>query len=333
MKENKFLLMLLFLIATLGLAACESDEYEDSSTFLSVSSVYHNSVSLIINPFETSFYCEVLNSNTGELKTVETTEPQTVEFKDLTPQTNYQFEASYYNSSKEVIKKARLRVETDKYKGPIVKISLSSVSPESLSIKYEIEDDASYFYCAKGETVSSSDVKYTKTKTVSYYNLKPNTKYKFSAVAYDTDGNSAGPVTAEFKTASIPYSNYVNIDGTYVELYTAEMSTDREYSGTGTGTNWKYLKLHGPEIKNCVTQVVFFYVVPEWEGINNYWPDGKYYIDGNASGYYRYGAYVLYRGEMYKGDAELKISSNGSVQTFDFEIEDYCTIKGHFVGK
>ena len=219
-----------------------------------------------------------------------------------------------------------------KYNGPTVKISLNNSSPESLSIQYEIDDNTAYFQCEQGEIIPESSTKHTTTKTISYRNLEPNSLYKFSAIAYDSIGRSGGIVTAEFKTSIIPYVNYVCIDGTYLELYTVEMSADHDYTGTGTGTNQKKLIFHGPKINSSVTQVRFYYSVPEWEGINKYWHDGTYYIDEDGGGYYSYGVMLLYKGNVYYGDATLNISSNGSVKTFKFEIDGYREVKGYFIG-
>lgn len=165
---------------------------------------------------------------------------------------------------------------------------------------------------------------------VFFYACEPNREIDEPHNGNQTDQPGSGG-----NEPDIPYTNYLYIKGEYEELYEVTMSVDYNYTGTGTGANFKTLILHGPTYSSGVTQVRFNYGVYEWDTISRYWSDGTYYIDRNeGSGYYEYGVMVLYKGRAYGNEGKLKISTKGSVRIFDFEIEDdrYGDIKGHFVG-
>lgn len=137
--------------------------------------------------------------------------------------------------------------------------------------------------------------------------------------------NSEGTTNVDYKNP--PFTNYMLLDGIYYELSYAKMKCTH---GTGTSANFKYLYFYGKNGTLDPFGVVFVYSTPYYEGINNDWYEGNYYID-SESGYWRYGGFYYYRGtSSSRCDGLLTIEYVGDMMFADFEL-DYMS--GHFEGE
>lgn len=178
-----------------------------------------------------------------------------------------------------------------------------------------------------------NDVKSTRNNPLekTYKNLKLGTKYYLTAYAIDEKGIEHKSKTIDITTiGEAGNTNYFNFNYKSYKIYRAEMSQRHGNSGTGTGSNTKYLTLYCSDD----TYVEFDYNVAEWEGINKLWGEGTYQISRNG-GYYKYGCIAKIDGKLknrsdwdFTGTLTIKKSSN-NYYTFDFSLEE---MKGHFEG-
>lgn len=166
------------------------------------------------------------------------------------------------------------------------------------------------------------------SKKYSDNDLEFGTDYKFSVTAYDVQGNAYRTYTYPFTTKGYKgMVNYVVYEGEYYDLEYAQMSQKHDIStGTGTGTNFKFLDLYYGD--NGLVR--FTYAVHEWEGIDKEWMEGTYNIKDNSS-YHSYSALFIKEGKSQQpggGKLVIKRTSN-NYYTFDFELE---LAAGHFEG-
>lgn len=178
-----------------------------------------------------------------------------------------------------------------------------------------------------------NDTKSTKTSHFerTYKNLKLGTKYYLTAYAIDEKGKEHKSKTIDITTiGDVVNTNYFNFNYKSYKIDRAEMSQRHGYSGTGTGSNTKYLTFYCTDD----TYVEFDYNVAEWEGINKEWGEGTYKISRNG-GYYKYGCLAKIDGKLknrsnwdFTGTLTIKKKSS-NYYSFDFSLEQ---MKGHFEG-
>lgn len=161
-------------------------------------------------------------------------------------------------------------------------------------------------------------------KTYKSYN--PGTTHKLTAVAYDKEGRAFKKFETSFKMPGDEITNYYFFRGKQYPISEAEMSVKHGYSGTNTGSHFKYLRF----IMDSDNRVQFEYAVHEWDGIDKEWGEGSYKI-GDSRNYYTYGCLVLRNGNAYRETSgKLVIKKNTSkYMTFDFTLEE---TRGHFEG-
>lgn len=178
-----------------------------------------------------------------------------------------------------------------------------------------------------------NDTKSTRTTHFekTYKDLKLGTKYYLTAYAIDEKGIEHKSKTIDITTiGEAGNTNYFNFSYKSYKINRAEMSQRHGYSGTGTGSNTKYLTFYCSDD----TYVEFDYNVAEWEGINKVWGEGTYKISRNG-GYYQYGCLAKIDGKLknrsdwdFTGTLTIKKKSS-NYYTFDFSLEE---MKGHFEG-
>lgn len=135
--------------------------------------------------------------------------------------------------------------------------------------------------------------------------------------------------TTEVDYKNPPFKSYIlYADTYYYELSKAVMRCNHS---SGTESNSKFLQLFGDNGLLDPTGVVFTYFTPYYEGIDNLWLDGTYYLTSKSTNWV-YGGYYFTRGvNSYRLDGELEIKTKNQIKYIDFEFED-GTI-GHFEGK
>lgn len=202
------------------------------------------------------------------------------------------------------------------------------------SIEFSVENIVGASYCIIHDDTAdlSKKLQFSKTDVVRFYSLSSSTRYVFVIDFYSQDDSlllTRRLVVTTPDEPAPPYTNYIKYNGEYHELYTCVMQTDHNYTGTGTGENFKILRMNG----DSYVWINFTYVVPEWEGITRYWDEGTYYIE-NSSGHYTYGCSFNAGTSTVKwADGVLKISRNGNVMKFVFDME--CSgspLTGQFIG-
>lgn len=159
--------------------------------------------------------------------------------------------------------------------------------------------------------------------------LEFGTEYEITVTAYDIDGNEYRPYTYSFMTKGYEgMVNYLVYQGNYYELSHAEMSQRHDYTGTATGTNWKFLTLYSSD----ETYIRFQYAVPEWEGIDKEWFEGTYNIQTNSE-FWKYSYIIVIDGKVehtYQQTGTLTIKElSGGYLTIDFELDNFA---GHYEG-
>lgn len=188
-----------------------------------------------------------------------------------------------------------------------------------------------HYYYAVSETIEENPKsKGTNILNKKYNSLKLGTQYYVSAIAYNAKGEKYSPTVIEFKTKGRKdMINYFVYKSEYYELFKAEMSQKHFYSGTGTGSNCKYLTLYNSD----EDYIKFEYAVAEWEGIDKKWNPGTYKIV-ESSEYYKYMASLILNKKVQHDaflEGTLKITEKANNYfTFDFSLYD---ISGHFEGK
>lgn len=189
----------------------------------------------------------------------------------------------------------------------------------------------SKFYYSFSE--KPNDTKSTRTTHFekTYKDLKLGTKYYLTAYAIDEKGIEHKSKTIDITTiGDAGNTNYFNFNYKSYRINRAKMSQRHGHSGTGTGSNTKYLTFYCSDD----TYVEFDYNVAEWEGINKEWGEGTYKIS-RIGGYYKYGCLAKIEGKLknrsdwdFTGTLTIKKKSNG-YYIFVFSLEE---MKGHFEG-
>lgn len=189
----------------------------------------------------------------------------------------------------------------------------------------------SKFYYSFSENPNDTKSARTSHFEKMYKSLKLGTKYYLTAYAIDEKGIEHKSKTIDITTiGDAGNTNYFNFNYKSYRINRAEMSQRHGYSGTGTGSNTKYLTFYCSND----TYVEFDYNVAEWEGINKEWGEGTYKISRNG-GYYKYGCLAKIDGKLknrsdwdFTGTLTIKKKSS-NYYTFDFSLEE---MKGHFEG-
>lgn len=228
---------------------------------------------------------------------------------------------------------------------------ISSLESGAVPASSEVALDLSCYYDEKGDVTikitpywgiskycysfseKSNDTKSTRKSHLerTYKSLKPGTKYYLTAYAIDEKGIEHKSKTIDITTiGEAGNTNYFNFNYKSYKINRAEMSQKHGHSGTGTGSNTKYLTFYCSDD----TYVQFDYNVAEWEGIDKLWGEGTYNIS-RLGGYYKYGCLALIDGDLknrsywdFTGTLIIKKKSN-NYYTFDFSLEQ---MKGHFEG-
>lgn len=158
------------------------------------------------------------------------------------------------------------------------------------------------------------------------FELLENGNMKRSSAEYKKISDD-GTTDVDYK--SPPFKSYILYAETYYyELTKAVMRCNH---ATGTESNSKYLQLFGENGLLDPTGVVFCYFTPNYEGIDKYWPDGKYTLTSKSSNWVYGGWYIVQGADSYRLDGELTIETQNQMKYIDFEFEDGTT--GHFEGK
>lgn len=216
-------------------------------------------------------------------------------------------------------------------KEPLVKISMISRDGMSIYLQFDVADEVDYFKYGKVGSYTFTE-RTEKSYKINFTDLYPGEEYSFYIKAYDKNNKELESVTNKYRTISPPYTSFVCYRGEFYAVTDGSMTKQYGNSGTGTGTNWKYLRL-----KNYDDVIVqFTYGVHEWEGISSTWSSGYYSINDDGS-YYQYNGWFN-DGKHYhgfsKGDLTIK-NNGGSTTIIEFDCEEQelgWRIVGHVEG-
>lgn len=321
---------LMCLVFPFLLVSCnhDEDEIESKMYVVEISNSTWESITLSIDTVPTVTRCEVECVELGITKKVSLSAPKTIVFSDLSENTTYNFNIKYYNSTNINVytKKIIVRTAQTPQDLPRVSMTLAKASVAYLQVAFKMEGKAVKFSCNQGSTLTSS-YKYTKDRELTFGELLPLTEYTITARAYDEEGNAGPLIRTKFKTIACPYTNYLIYNSEVYRLTSAEMQASHGYSGTNTGSNFKYLRFYGDD-----AYLQFSWANHEWEGIDKKWSPGTYTISTDSHSYYTYSAYGEIDGRKVYPDGKLKITQDGSKMAFDFTLEDAWKIVGHYEG-
>lgn len=281
---------------------------------IQVTDVTHNSVKIEITPAPDVVYYYSKIVGTGNAERHEASET-TLTFNSLTPETQYNFEFTFYGSSDNLLDTKTTSATTSEqpYVAPTVTVTLVNVSPTFLELKFEPSSNTSYYcYNIGGSLTSTTHV--TGVKTQKFTNLQsdymqPDTEYEFSVVAYDANGTAGEIMHPKFKTNPAPYSNYMRIFDNFYQL--------------------NYAKLVNQPLNNYRTKEIqiwsepgywvrFFTVVYSYV-TDNVWDSGVYTTttSGNV-GVGQYGWSMVKNGNWWgEGICRFTIKKSGNTYTYD----------------
>lgn len=331
---KSLLACMMVIVMGMNLASCNGpDEIDpiDKLYNVQLSNISYSSITLSIDTVYLASRCEILCEETKVTKKLTLNTPKTVEFTDLAENTKYNFSIKYFNTSnvnvftKSVVAKTTVMPSDI----PTVQITLSEASVAYLKIKFKPSGTAVKFSCNKGSALSSYPTKYTTERTFTYSELKENHEYKFTAQGYDANGNAGPLIHASFSTIPCPYTNYIIYNSKVYPLSYVEMQAKHGYSGTNTGSNFKYLRFYGDDVL-----VQFYWANHEWEGIDKYWNSGTYTIqEDGLNSYYKYYCVAEINGHKDAGfEGKLTIKQSGNNMIFDFNLDNGLTLYGHYEG-
>lgn len=244
-------------------------------------------------------------------------------FNDLSPETTYVIEFSFYDDNDNLLDTEQIPVTTieQPYEYAYVTVSLDTHTPVSLKLQFVPSANTSYYYLNIGETLTSTWQR-TGTLTINFDCLEPNTEYTFSVVAYDNNGVAGEVIHPKFTTDPAPYENYFNIGNNFYQLNTAQLSTEVLSNGYGQ----KVLTLRSSSI--CWIRIMYLCSTSE---LNLNWSSGSFNIVNNSS-YHQYNGMYSRTGTILNlPSGTFTISKNGSMYTIDISV-DNGYMKAHFSG-
>lgn len=343
--------MLYVLMFALASVSCNRSNYEldnalkDSSNGASCQAVVSSDhVQLLLNLSDDVSYCTISGDPLNSPIKVKQDDVQVVTIDDLQPSTKYELEVSYYSSNSSLLYTKKVNFKTLGYEPSELDVMITDVRHAIIRFKCKTNDEIEYYtvsliQAGRPNKVLSGSRRETKTVTFDAKDLKPDTSYEISYQAFYKNGGSSPVRTMRLKTLKMQYVSYFYFDSEYYPLTHLTSEVERDYDSKPIGRLLKYLTLHGLKYDGAVTQLKLYLMVPEYEGISNYWPAGRYDVTAENTFYY-YGMTMLLKKNAYKLTGDYTIKYSGDSIICDFDLMTYYNnshapkkITGHFVGK
>ena len=294
---------------------------------IEVMEITYNSVRIRVSPAPNVAYYTAMVLGMGNAVEHSITETEIV-FNDLSEQTQYTFEFSFYRSNGNLIDTDRIPATTleKPYEYAYVTVTATDIQPGYIEIQFEPSPNTAYYCFNQGPTLTST-YQNTGTITKKYNYLQPDTEYIFSVVAYDSNGVAGEIIHPTFRTAPAPYSNYLRVANVFYEMNSAIIKTV-DYN---TGWGMKMLIIRGIPVDTYWIRLEYECYSSE---LNLIWNSGTYTIGGSSS-HHQYNC--RFKRNAGSGDGipvtegTFTISKSGNVYTIDIASE-HDIVWAHFTG-
>lgn len=298
---------------------------------IQVTDVTHNSIKIKVTPAPNIAYYYSKIVGVGNAVRHEVSETS-VTFNSLTPETQYNFEFTFYGNNDNLLDTKMTSATTSEqpYVAPTVTVTLINVTPTYLELKFEPSSNTAYYcYNIGGTLTSTTHVTGVITKkftSIQSQYMQPNTEYVFSVVAYDSNGTAGEIIHPKFKTNPAPYANYFRL---YDNIYQLNYAKLLNTSSGNANLRFKEIQLWSEP----GYWVRFFTLVYYYE-TDNVWASGTYTTTGTSvNSYGQYACSVFKNGSNYGVGAgsQFTISKSGNTYTYDL-YGDNGSITAHFTG-
>lgn len=215
---------------------------------------------------------------------------------------------------------------------PEITIECSNSNVNSLTITYLPDEGAAGYYYSMGSDPSiGTKVENDNEHSVTYSNLTPNTRYTFTAIAWNKKGEKGSVATLQARTKNKNVddnkTNYVTVNGKDYKLFSARMLIEGNLTTTGLeNICYKILRFEGEEgITINLQEKQLPQVIPYTER----WKSGSYPVI-NSDDYNVYTCTINLNSQPYyvEGTISLSCSDNDLTATFN------CgNLQGNYNGK
>lgn len=232
----------------------------------------------------------------------------------LSANTTYYVKA-YAQSGSDIVYGTEMNFSTtESPQQPTVTVTLISVSPTYLELRFEPSNNTAYYCYNIGESLTSTShhMGVITKRFEQHQNIyfQPNTEYAFSIVAYGMDGTVGEVIHPKFTTSPAPYANYLRV---YNNIYPLNTATLRHGVWSGnTNLGYKEIIING----NSGYWVLLQYNCYYYE-IDNVWYSGIYTMNG--SDIHQYNCQYAKNGSIdgVDGGSTITITKSGNMTTYD----------------
>ena len=346
----KFKIISYLLILASVSVSCSRSNYEldnalkDSSNGASCQTVVSGDhVQILLNLTDDVSYCTISGDPLNSPIKVRQDDVQVIMIDGLQPSTKYELEVNYYSSDSSLLYTKRLNFKTLRYDSSELDVMITDVRHAIVRFKCKTNDDIDYYTVSmiqsgRPNKVLSGSTHEEKTTSFEVKSLEPDTSYEISYQAFYKDGGSSPVRTMRLKTLKMTYDSYFCFDSEYYPLTHLTSEVKRDFDAKPVGKFYRYLTLHGQKYDGAVTQLTLSVMVPEYDGISNYWPQGAYEVTGKGSFYY-YGMIMILKKNIYALVGEYTIKYNNDLIICDFDMtasvgaSAHKQLTGHFSGQ
>ena len=291
---------------------------------IEIMEITFNSVKVRVAPSPNVAYytAKVVGVGNAVQHTISETE---LTFNNLSEQTEYSFEFSFYRSNGNLIETEIISATTleKPYEYAYVTVTSTDIQAGYIELKFEPSANTAYYCFNQGPNLTST-YHNTGIITKKFNYLQPDTEYVFSVVAYDNNGVAGEVIHPTFRTAPAPYANYLRVGNNFYQMYTAQIGTEVLANGWGQKT----LIIRGTPSTYWIKIMYLCYS----SELNLVWSTGTYTIQGNSS-YHQYSC-MYNKGSnnpMSMSGGTFTLSKSGSVYTIDIASE-LDLVWAHFSG-